>query len=212
MAVARHAKPADTFVLFIAGHGVHDGDSAATYYYLTHNADKNNLKGTCANFELIEDLLQGIAPRNKLFLMDTCESGEVDEETTVKAQAIAGARGIKARTTRAFETSVRTDNKPAPRNFLFQKDRYISTTSRRRGHCFSSSKGANFPRMRHDSERLFHESHHRCIDRHSGRHPLDRRAQKSHRANAKNGDLQHLPMRIISKLVSVVWFDRLTNR
>jgi len=66
------SRPEDTVVVFISGHGVHDSDPAATYYYMTHEADPDDLAGTAANFELIEGLLDGIAPRRKLFLMDTC--------------------------------------------------------------------------------------------------------------------------------------------
>ena len=49
----------DTFILFIAGHGVHDIDKNFTYYYLTYNADINNLSKTAAPFNLIEDILYG---------------------------------------------------------------------------------------------------------------------------------------------------------
>ena len=75
----KDAKVDDIFVLFIAGHGMYSQGDDATYYYLTHNADLSNLSSTAADFDLIEDLLQGIKPRKKLFLMDTCESGEIDE-------------------------------------------------------------------------------------------------------------------------------------
>jgi hypothetical protein len=59
------AKPDATFVFFIVGHGLHDRDDKATNYYLTHGTDLGNLAGTAAPFELIEELLQGIAPCNK---------------------------------------------------------------------------------------------------------------------------------------------------
>ena len=78
----------DTVVLMISGHGVHDRDEYATYYYLTHETDLDNLAQTAVEFEELEELLQGIPPRQKLFLMDTCGSGEWDPETVRKvAQA-----------------------------------------------------------------------------------------------------------------------------
>ena len=142
----KNAKADDTFVLFIAGHGVHDRDKEATYYYLTHDADKNNLAGTCANFELVEDLLQGIAPRNKLFLMDTCESGEIDDEVQNKYFASAGSRGLAARTTRAITIVGKDPAKPEKRAYLFQKDRYIYNDLARRSGAivFSSCRGGEF--------------------------------------------------------------------
>lgn len=141
------AKPDDTFILFIAGHGLHDQDREATYYYLTHNTDLNNLSGTAANFDLIEDLLQGIAPRNKLFLMDTCESGEVEEQAQNKFFSLAGSRGIKARTARGLSVAVKTQQKTShKRPFLLERDRYIYNDLTRRSGAivFSSSKGGEF--------------------------------------------------------------------
>ncbi|MDP3178034.1 MAG: caspase family protein, partial [Spirochaetaceae bacterium] len=118
------AKPEDTFVLFIAGHGVHDRDKEATYYFLTHETDIGNLAGTAANFELIEDLLQGIAPRSKLFLMDTCESGEAEEGAEAGMAAVAEKRGIQARAARGLAVA-KKEQKAQPRTYLAQKDRYI---------------------------------------------------------------------------------------
>jgi hypothetical protein len=140
----KNAKPDDTFVLFIAGHGMHDTDKEATYYYLTHNADRDNISGTCANFDLIEDLMQGIAPRNKLFLMDTCESGEIEEAAETGFITAADSRGIKARSARAFV--VKGKGKSSKRTYLFQKDRYIYNDLVRRSGAivFSSSKGGEF--------------------------------------------------------------------
>jgi uncharacterized caspase-like protein len=139
------AKPDDVFILFIAGHGVHDNDKEATYYYLTYNTDLKNLAGTAANFEFIEDLLQGIPPRNKLFLMDACESGEIDDDVQTNFIALANTRGIRSRgfknVTASNKVVLKSD---APkRSYLFDKDRYIyNDLSRRSGSIvFSSSKG-----------------------------------------------------------------------
>ncbi len=137
------AKADDTFVLFIAGHGVHDSDKEATYYYLTHNTDINRLKETAANFDLIEDLMNGIAPRNKLFLMDTCESGEMEDDVFAQNIASGEKKGVKARTTRAITVKLKEMRRGKPRECLFQKDRYIFNDIARRSGAivFSSSKG-----------------------------------------------------------------------
>ena len=158
----KNAKPDDTFILFIAGHGMHDKDGEATYYYLTSNADVNNLKATAADFETIEDLLQGIPPRNKLFLMDACESGEIDEEdqgqmlTAAKGVGIA-SRGFKKVGTERVEVpagAVSTSSTAAKRNYLYQKDRYIYNDLVRRSGAivFSSSKGGELSYERSDIE------------------------------------------------------------
>lgn len=147
----QHSKPDDVFILFIAGHGMYDRDTENTYYFLTHNTDLTNLKGTAADFETIEDLLQGIPARNKLFLMDACESGELDDdeyETLADAGTLTGT-GISSRGFKSANTAKGTLSK---RNFLHQKDRYIyNDLSRRSGAIvFSSSKGGELSYERSD--------------------------------------------------------------
>ena len=142
-----NAKVDDTVVLFIAGHGVHDTDKEATYYYLSYDADLNNLSQTAANFELIENILQGIAPRKKLFLMDTCESGEIDDSVQNQYYAMADTRGIKPR---AIRGGVKVKlNKEQPKNkrtYLREQDRFIyNDLNRRTGAIvFSACKGGEF--------------------------------------------------------------------
>jgi len=142
----KQAKVDDTVVLFIAGHGVYDSNQEASYYYLTHETDLNNLSNTAANFESIEDLLQGIAPRKKLFLMDTCESGERDAENTHSVLEQARSRGLKARTTPRAVTPIQTKLGTSARSYLFEKDRFIHNDLFRRSGAvvFSSSQGSEF--------------------------------------------------------------------
>jgi WD40 repeat protein len=138
----------DTFVLFIAGHGLHDTDRTATYYYLTHNTVLKDLANTAANFDLIEDLMQGIPPRNKLFLMDTCDSGEVDDILQTTYFLTADKRGVKARTHRAIKIKMKSaiGKKKTERTYLYSKDRFIYNDLMRRSGAivFSSSKGGEF--------------------------------------------------------------------
>jgi WD40 repeat protein len=152
----KNAKVDDTFILFIAGHGMHDRDAEATYYFLTSNADINNLKGTAADFETIEDLLQGIPPRNKLFLMDACESGEIDDEDQGQMLVAATGAGIASRGFKAVNqgTSDKAQGISGKRAYLYQKDRYIYNDLVRRSGAivFSSSKGGELSYERSDIE------------------------------------------------------------
>lgn len=141
------AKVDDTFILMIAGHGIHD--ETGTYYYLTHEGNVENLSETAADFELIEDLLNDIAPRNKLFLMDTCESGEQGDELESRFFQMADTRGIQARTAKIINKTSRRGlrlTKTAKRVYLLDKDRYIQNDLFRRSGAivFSSSRGAEF--------------------------------------------------------------------
>ena len=146
----------DTVVLFISGHGAHDRDAYATYYYLVHETDLENLSRTAIDFERLEDLLQGIPPRRKLFLMDTCGSGEVDPEA---ARALFAARddagdgetgmGVRSR----LPVTGGSEGSPAAqsgslttrrvRRYLQSRDRYIHNDLKRRSGAvvFSSCRG-----------------------------------------------------------------------
>ncbi|MHB0996936.1 MAG: caspase family protein [Elusimicrobiales bacterium] len=131
----------DTVILFIAGHGGYDKGSTPRYYYLPFEADRENLAGTGVDFETIESLLDGIAPRKKLFLLDTCESGELDDYTFTQYLTLASGRGIKPRASNRIGRS--RGKKPGlPRTYLYNKNRYIyNNISRRTGAIvFSSSR------------------------------------------------------------------------
>ncbi len=139
----------DTLVVFIAGHGVHDHDKDATYYFLTHGADLADLPHTAARFEDLEALLQDVAPRKKLFLMDTCESGELDEPAETRLVADASAQGIISRGVKIK----RTQGAPgARREWLMDRSRFIFADLQRRSGAvvFSSSRGGELSYERDD--------------------------------------------------------------
>jgi len=134
----------DTVELFVAGHGLHDDDDERTYYCLTHDADPNDLAGTCAPFDPIEGLLDGIPPRSKLFLMDTCESGEIDEELQAGYYGSAAEQGVAPRTTRGF--SIKKAQAGRRLSEPMGMERYICNDFRRRTGAivFSFSRGDEF--------------------------------------------------------------------
>lgn len=147
-AFLQDATVEDTVVLFIAGHGLHTQDTAADYYFATHEVDPKNLTETAARFELIEDLLSGIRPRKKLFLMDTCESGEREKDDAPSAGIPTDARSLRARSTRQLELDMTPTNASSATMDTKAKDydreRYIyNDLSRRTGAVvISSSRGA----------------------------------------------------------------------
>lgn len=123
------AKVDDTVVVFISGHGAYDLSREATYYYATHDVDLKNLAGTAASFDQIESLVRDIAPRRKLMLIDTCESGEMDDVTRADIEARMRTAGLDGRTSAAL----RQDGAGRPRRvFLYDRDRYIYNDLTRR--------------------------------------------------------------------------------
>jgi WD40 repeat protein len=136
------ARVDDIAVVFVAGHGAHARDASANYYFVTHATDVARLAQTAAPFELIEGLFQDIAPRKKLMLLDTCESGERDDDVLAAPLAAAAAsRGIRARGTRALV--LEGASAPKPRPWLLERERFIYNDLERRTGAivFASSRG-----------------------------------------------------------------------
>lgn len=70
------SRPGDRAVIFLAGHGLLD--SNYDYYFATTDIELENLSDTAMNFAQIESLFTGVAARERLLLIDTCQAGGVD--------------------------------------------------------------------------------------------------------------------------------------
>lgn len=89
----KQAKTGDLAVVFAAGHGM--TDTQGNYYFGTHDIDPENPGANGLPYEDFEALLDGIAPLQKLLLIDTCFSGEIDKDEPV---TVAGNSGSEAGT------------------------------------------------------------------------------------------------------------------
>lgn len=137
----------DTVVLFVAGHGLYDPDNEEDYYYLAHDTDIGRLKDTGVPFEAIEGLLSDIKPRRKLFLLDTCQSGELDEGAENEMLAMAGARGLLSRGIRKKNLIGHISSQKSLKKYLEERDRrfiYNDVTRRSGTMVISSSRGSEF--------------------------------------------------------------------
>lgn len=153
----KDATEKDSVVLFISGHGIHDLDEEGTYYYFLKNSYKYNLQSTAIPFDRIEDLLEGLRTRKKLFLIDTCFSGETDEENAdhiaksfsgdeVTPRGLAYERGA-VNTARSVKGTSDTEHREASKRFtISNRNRFIFNDLFRRSGAivFSSSTGNEF--------------------------------------------------------------------
>ncbi|MCP4603123.1 MAG: hypothetical protein GY847_21845 [Proteobacteria bacterium] len=140
----------DTVIVFVAGHGLYDTEDELKYYFLMKDSNISDLSKTAITFETIEYLMQGIRPRKKLLLLDTCQSGELEEEQEVfyaKESVKAGllSRGIKKK----MLGSRHLDKRKMFKN----RERYIYNDLFRRSGAiiFSSSRGDE---LSYESDRL----------------------------------------------------------
>lgn len=136
----KNAGVDDTVIILVSGHGAYDLSKEATYYYGTYDLDARNIATTAVSFDQIESLLGDITPRRKLLLLDTCESGEMDEATRAELTAKMQSAGLSARTSPLFQQTRAGQPK---RVFLYERDRYIyNDLERRTGSIIFSSSHA----------------------------------------------------------------------
>jgi WD40 repeat protein len=97
----RQARVNDLAVVFAAGHGM--TDAKQNYYFGTWDIDPAHPDASGLPYEDFENLLDGIPAMQKMLLIDTCFSGEIDkDEPTVVAEAGAGGDGtVKMRSFKA---------------------------------------------------------------------------------------------------------------
>ena len=87
------SKIGDQVVVFVAGHGMLDAQ--LDYYFVTHDFDRAKPSRRGLSYDQLESLLDGIPARRKLMMMDTCHSGEVDEDAVrVPPPPPGGARDL----------------------------------------------------------------------------------------------------------------------
>lgn len=93
------AKPDDQIIIFLAGHGVLDENF--DFRFAAWNVDMNRPSETGILYSVLDDLMDGLACRNKIMLIDACHSGQVDKnEIQSKAEEIVIQRGAQDRITR----------------------------------------------------------------------------------------------------------------
>jgi WD40 repeat protein len=94
----KQARVDDEVILFVAGHGLLD--SNLDFYFATTDVDFNNPSVRGLKYDEMEGLLDEVAARKKLMLIDACHSGEIDKEAvTVSDQPVASSAntGVKSR-------------------------------------------------------------------------------------------------------------------
>jgi hypothetical protein len=83
-------------ILFIAGHGVLNVDY--DYFFGTHDMDFDSPELRGLSYSRITSILNGIRAYQKLLVMDTCHSGELDkEEIEEDTNALNGEGDVKFR-------------------------------------------------------------------------------------------------------------------
>ncbi len=136
------ADPRDTVIVFVSGHGLYD--RGGVYRYLTHDARLADVEAALP-FERIEALLDATPARQRLLLLDTCQSGELFEGEAISAPSPSHGGEMRARVIDPSATArLIRPIAAAPARADDRRDRFVDRDLRRgRGAVvFSSSRGA----------------------------------------------------------------------
>jgi WD40 repeat protein len=133
----------DTLVLFVSGHGMQNRSGNKKYYFIVHDTDPKDVEKSAMDFEQVESLLRDSPSRKKILLIDTCESGVLDEEYEGAISSIANSLSLSIRNNRQFKSLGSQVNRLS---ILLERDRFIiSDLGRRSGILvFSSSRGGEY--------------------------------------------------------------------
>ena len=104
------SKINDQVILFVASHGLLD--SKLDYYIATHNIDFSNPSQNGLVYTVLEDMLDNIPARQKLMLIDACNSGEVDKDELISDNISVASQSdgnVKARGFKSFSVK-QSDN------------------------------------------------------------------------------------------------------
>ncbi|MBN9382169.1 MAG: caspase family protein [Chitinophagaceae bacterium] len=77
-------RPDDMVILFFAGHGLRDKE--LNYYLSTYGCDFDHPSTASLPYDELVSLLDSIPARQKLMLLDACNSGELDKESVLAHQ------------------------------------------------------------------------------------------------------------------------------
>jgi WD40 repeat protein len=92
----KNVKLNDVVLIFVAGHGLLDENY--NYYFGTHDMDFNNPALRGLSIEWLEQLMDKIKSLKKILFLDTCHSGEVEEDEVEIGEAdLAMLDNVKVR-------------------------------------------------------------------------------------------------------------------
>lgn len=77
----------DQVIIYISSHGLLDDE--LNYYLAMHDVDFENPSARGLPYDAINNMLDGMACRNRLIMIDACHSGEVDKDEAVTRSSIA---------------------------------------------------------------------------------------------------------------------------
>lgn len=131
----------DHVILMVSGHGIID--SRLDYYFATSKMDFSKPQKEGILYKDLENLLDNIPARNKLFLMDACHSGEIDK-ATVEVIKKDNTRKKEVKFKRAFNQEVTYQKLGLENSFELMKQLFVDLRRSTGTTVISSASGVEF--------------------------------------------------------------------
>jgi WD40 repeat protein len=153
----KRSKINDLVVVFAAGHGM--TDEKFDYYFGTHDIDPKHPAANGLPYEDFENLLDGIPALQKVLLLDTCFSGEIDKDQavvvaqadtagtragTVKMRSFKAARGVSVVADQGTAAGGGNAGQLSPDMLRFQQDWFADLRRGTGAAVISSSSGNEY--------------------------------------------------------------------
>jgi WD40 repeat protein len=135
----------DRIILAFSGHGLLSRE--LDYYLSTYSVDFKNPEQNGMSYEVFESLLDGVAARKKLMLIDACHSGDLDKEEVRLINKVADSLNIK----KGGELEVAESNSISSRSsYELMKDIFLNVSKSTGATIISASGGTQFAIERSD--------------------------------------------------------------
>jgi WD40 repeat protein len=130
----------DVVIVFAAGHGLLDDN--ARYFFATHDIDFEHPAARGLPFEQIEGLVSGVRARHRLILLDTCASGETDEEEVARKERSGGGKAVVA--SRGFIRKASGRSLASDTGLLISRELFSNVAETSGASIIASSSGVEY--------------------------------------------------------------------
>lgn len=136
------AKEGDVIMIYVSTHGLLDDN--LDYYLATHDTDFENPAENALPYTEIDKMLDGLACRNRLVMIDACHSGEIDKEDIIigeRQQQLT--EGTLAMNTKSGTTQVRPKT-GLKNSFTYMKQLFTDVGNNTGATVISAASGYEF--------------------------------------------------------------------
>ncbi|MCH2042791.1 MAG: caspase family protein [Saprospiraceae bacterium] len=138
----KQAKEGDIIIIYISTHGLLDDN--LDYYLATHDTDFTNPSEKALPYTEVDKILDGLACRNRLVMIDACHSGEIDKEDIIIGQRQEQLNeGTLAMNTKSGTTQIRPKT-GLKNSFSYMKQLFADVGNNTGATVISAASGYEF--------------------------------------------------------------------